>query len=115
MEREIEYSRGRQLDEKTIKDLLCIQIEQVLAAGKVSEALNTDFVFPMSEMILEIILDAMGAPDGDDFRQPFHELFYEEWALQGKFKTVDQFYEALKYHLSDHLTMYRNNREPAND
>lgn len=115
MEREIDYCRGRKIDKQTIKDLLCIQLEQVIAAGKVSDALGAELVFPMSEMILEIILDAMGAPDGDDFRQPFHDLFYGDWALNNAFKTVDEFYDALEYSLSDHLTMLRNNTESAND
>jgi len=102
--------RRREIDEDTIKDLFCILYEQTSAAYKVSEALSIDFEIPQSHELLQVILDAMGAPDGDDFREPFFDLFYTRFVIDDEFEDIHAFFKEFKWHFDDHISMYHANK-----
>lgn len=94
----------RTVDQNTISDLFCIAAEQVKAANKVSEAMDCDVTIPYSESILDIIFDAVGAPEGNDFRAPFFELFFD-W-VHSETQSMQEFLKQFYLCLDDHLHMY---------
>ncbi|SEI13687.1 hypothetical protein SAMN05660691_04118 [Rheinheimera pacifica] len=94
----------RTVDENTISDLFCIAAEQAKAADKVSEAMDCDFIIPFSESILDIIFDAVGAPDDNEFREPFFELFFD-W-VHSETQSMQEFLKEFYLCLDDHLHMY---------
>ncbi|PCI58868.1 MAG: hypothetical protein COB35_12685 [Gammaproteobacteria bacterium] len=96
MEREIDFF-PRKIDKQTLLDLLCIAIEQTNAELKISEATNSEFTYPLTAELFEMVLDALGVPDKKEYREGLEALFYDSWALENKFKTVHAFYDELIY------------------
>ena len=103
VERVIPFT-ARMIDVNTISDLFCIAAEQAKAAGKVSEAMDCDVTIPYSESILDIIFDAVGAPDDNEFREPFFELFFD-W-VHSETQSMQEFLKEFYLCLDDHLHIY---------
>ncbi|WP_240219771.1 hypothetical protein [Rheinheimera hassiensis] len=101
----------RKVDEHTISDLFCIAAEQSKAANKVSEAMDCDVTIPYSETILDIIFDAVGAPNDIEFREPFFDLFFD-WVHDEK-QSLDEFLKEFYLCLEDHLHMHRVREQDA--
>lgn len=106
MNRDIPYSQSRLIDEETLKDLLVIHIEQTNSAAAISDAMNIEYSTPFSESLYDIILDALGAPNEQEFREPFYTLLYGQYLLENEFDNVDDFFRRLRFEMSDHLHMY---------
>lgn len=94
----------RNIDENTISDLFCIAAEQVTAANKVSEAMDCEVTIPYSEAILDIIFDAVGAPDDRVFRDHLFDIFFD-W-INDEHQSLDGFLKEFYFCLEDHLHMY---------
>lgn len=95
----------RNIDENTISDLFCIAAEQAIAAAKVSEAMDCDVTIPYSESILDVIFDAVGAPNDIQFREPFFDLFFD--GVHSETQSMQEFLKEFYICLEDHLHMYR--------
>lgn len=104
-QREVPFAK-RTIDANTVLDLFCVLYTQVKAAVDMSEALSCDIVMPYSQELFDIILDGLGAPDGDDFREPFYDMFYSRWVLDNEFADVHAFMKEFKFHFEDHLHMH---------
>lgn len=83
-------SMERQIDRATLVDLLGIVIYEADRSSKLEDAGFVDQA-PSVDCLFDYVLDALGVPpEANGYsREPFNEIFYSDYWLEGRIETLD--------------------------
>lgn len=97
--RDEQFARSieRKIDKETLIDLLAIVIYEADRSAKLEDAGFADQASSV-ECLFDYVLDALGIPaESDTFRrEPFENLFYNNYWLEHQFESVEQVVVALE-------------------
>jgi hypothetical protein len=87
----------RQIDRRTLIDLLGIVIYEAGRSSKLEDAGFADQA-PSIDCLFDYVLDALGVPhESDTFnREPFEKLLYNDYWLEHHFESLEQVVSALE-------------------